>query len=194
LDLLAGGELTELVVPEVAAFFYWDDCAVLLLKPFRVRHRADRALGRAELSGLAEVARLTERLRPLVGQEDGRTIVHGDFAPWNCAPLSSSALALWDWEETRLGLPLEDLFHWRMQRLLRFGHGSVAELVTAAIEPDAEVRALCSLQGVDPGVAPAALRACLQRTLGAPSMAIEPPPPATYVLREASASLAAAGV
>src|SRR5207302_10970969 len=102
----------------------------------------------------------------VIGREHGSIPIHGDFAPWNCAPLGNSRLALWDWEETRLGLPLEDLFYWRIQRLLRFGHGRPSDIVANARDPDPEIRSLCARVGVEVDVAPAALRACLERRSG----------------------------
>jgi len=69
---------------------------------------------------------------------------------------------LWDWESTRLGHPLEDFFHWRAQRLLRFGQGSVGELVALAAKPDDVLLGLCERLEVDPASAPDALQSCLE--------------------------------
>lgn len=166
LTVLASVQLNNLVVPEIIDCFDWHDCTVLVLKPFRTGHRADRALSSAELAGLAELQRLAEPLRDLIGTAPGQVLVHGDFAPWNCSPLGNSSLALWDWEESRLGLPLEDLWYWRLQRFLRFGHGSALAFGDTAREPDAEIRTFCEQTGVDPAIAPEALSACLERRFG----------------------------
>jgi hypothetical protein len=186
-------KLETLHVPDAIGLFHWEDCGVLLLRPFDVRHRADRALGPAEIAGLAELASLSEPLAAVIGADPKLVPVHGDFAPWNSSPWSASALALWDWEEARLGLPLEDLFHWRMQRLLRFGHGSAEDIVAGATVPDLEVHAICARLGIDTSAAPAALGACLEKTLRAPSMKVAPPA-MRQLLKSAVARLAVAAV
>jgi len=163
---LAGVDLDTLVVPRVIDCFDWQDCAVLLLEPFRVRLRADRSTGSAEVAGLVELTRLGSHVGDLDGGSSGQVLVHGDFAPWNCAPLGPASLALWDWEEARMGMPLEDLFYWRVQRLLRFGRGRAVDLVESALDPDGEILTLCAKTGTDPAVAPDALAACLQRRFG----------------------------
>ena len=82
-------------MPRVIDCFDWQDCAVLVLEPFRVRQRADRVTGSAEVAGLVELARLGSHVDDLGnGKAPGHVLVHGDFAPWNCAPLGPSSLAL----------------------------------------------------------------------------------------------------
>lgn len=179
LDLLASSELRTLIVPEVVGFIEWRDCKILLLKPFPVRHRANRPLGPAEFAGLAELSGLSKSLSPVLGEHPHLVPVHGDFAPWNCAPKTGSRLTLWDWEEAKLGLPLEDIFYWRLQRLLRFGHGTVADLVLAALEPAEDVTILCERLSISPATAPDALRMCLDKVLQARGIADAGPPPAT---------------
>lgn len=164
LELLAAAELETLVVPEVLGSFGWRDCSVLLLEPLDVRRLADRRLGGAEVAGIGELMRLSTALAPVLGTEPGLVPVHGDFAPWNCSP-GPGRLVLWDWEEARLGLPFEDLFYWRLQRLLRFGRGGVEALVDAALRPADDVAALCDRLSIPPSVAPRALEACLVHTL-----------------------------
>jgi hypothetical protein len=108
---------------------------------------------------------LSSALAPVLGEHPERIPVHGDFAPWNCAPAADSRLTLWDWEEARLGLPLEDLFTWKVWRLLRFGHGTVSDLVRSATEPDPYVSGLCERLSMSTVLAPVALRACLEQRL-----------------------------
>jgi hypothetical protein len=165
LDALAPLELESLIVPRVIDFFEWRDCGILLLEPVEVLDRANRPLGPFELAGLVELAGLSSALAPVLGEHPERIPVHGDFAAWNCAPTKDSRLTLWDWEETRLGIPLEDLFHWQLWRLLRFQHGTVSDLVRSAIEPDPYVSELCERLSISTDVAPAALRACLELRL-----------------------------
>lgn len=155
LTSLATVPLERIAVPEVLAHLEWNGCSVLVLAPLPAPGRADRPFGPAELAALAELARLGDVLGT------GPIPVHGDFAPWNCAVLGDR-LALWDWEETRAGLPFEDLFHWQVQRLLLFGVGSPEELVARALEPDTS---LCAALGASPSDAPAALRGVLEHDL-----------------------------
>ncbi len=191
LNVLAQLELETLLVPSVIDFFEWRDCGILLLKPFQVRDRANRPLGTAELTGLSELARLSSALAPVLGEHPERIPVHGDFAPWNCAPAADSRLMLWDWEEARLGLPLEDLFQWRLWRLLRFGHGTVSDLVRTAIEPAPYVSGLCERLSISTALAPVALRASLEHRLEV--LAPDSVPEAACLLTRALEELAAAG-
>lgn len=165
LDLLASCDLEALVVPKALALLEWRDCKILLLEPFRARRRADRRLGKAELAGLVELAGLSRTLAPALGRRANHIPVHGDFTPWNSAPANGARLMLWDWEEARLGLPLEDLFYWRMQRLLRLRRGTLTDLVAAALEPANDVTTLCEHLSISPASAPSALRMCLEHTL-----------------------------
>lgn len=166
LQLLADCRLERLVVPQAIDCFTWEDCAVLLLRPFRIEARADRPMTVAELAGLAELGRLADPLAAALGLQPGLIPLHGDFAPWNSDPLDGEDLLLWDWEQAGLGLPLQDLFHWRLQRLWRLGRGSVAELVGNAFSPDDEVRVLSGELGVAAEeAAPLALRASLEAAL-----------------------------
>jgi hypothetical protein len=166
LQLLASCRLERLVVPQAIDCFRWNNCAVLLLRPFQVEARADRPMTVAELAGLAELGRLADPLARALGVQPGLIPLHGDFAPWNSDPLDRENLLLWDWEQAGLGLPLQDLFHWRLQRLWRLGRGSVGELVASAFSPDEEVRRLSADLGVVPEeAAPLALRASLESAL-----------------------------
>jgi peptidoglycan/xylan/chitin deacetylase (PgdA/CDA1 family) len=159
-------ELTTLCVPEALGLFDWEDVSVLLVKPIRIRGPADRDLGPAELAGLAELAGAKASLADVLGVGGGLVPVHGDFTPWNCAPRRSGKLVLWDWEAARLGLPFEDYFHWLTQRLLRFGRGSVSDLVSAAVSPGDDLLELCERLEIDRELAPAALRSCLEAVAG----------------------------
>jgi peptidoglycan/xylan/chitin deacetylase (PgdA/CDA1 family) len=166
LELLGACKLKSLLIPQVLNSFTWEDCKVLVLTPLETRSRANRSFGPCEVSGLAELATLSEALAAAIGSGPGLVPVHGDFAPWNSAPRGKAGLVLWDWECTHLGLPLEDLFYWRLQRLVRFGHGSVASLVASACTPDQTIMALCDHLDVSADLmAPLALRACLERAV-----------------------------
>jgi hypothetical protein len=167
LEVLASCSPASFAAPTVLASFDWQGCLVLLLGPIEARGRADRPLGRAEVDALVELALLAEPLAPVLGARPGGVPVHGDFAPWNSGPTRNGALALWDWEDARLGDPLEDLFHWRVQRLVLFGEGDVATLVGAAVEPDRQVRRLCRELGISPEAAPLGLRSYLEGSLRA---------------------------
>jgi thymidylate kinase len=167
LEALASCAPACFTAPRVLASFEWQGCYVLLLGPIEARGRADRPIGRSEVAALAELALLTEPLAPVLGARPGAIPVHGDFAPWNSGSTRAGVLALWDWEDARLGAPLEDLFHWRVQRLSLFREGDVAALVAAALKPDRDVRWLCSELGIPPERAPLALRRYLEGSLSA---------------------------
>lgn len=160
LDELAGCELRRIVVPRALDLFAWEGLSVLLLAPVPTPGRADHDLGTAELDALVELAELQ-----VFRAGDGLVPVHGDFAPWNCARQRGGRLALWDWERARAGLPLEDLYHWRLKRLAVFGHGTLDELVRGALTPDPQVRSVCDALGIDAALAPWALLGTLERAL-----------------------------
>jgi thymidylate kinase len=163
LSVLARTELTSIVVPEVLGQIDSRGLFVLLLKPIDIRGRVDRDTERPELDALIELGLLKSRLAAVLGSSGGAFPVHGDFCGWNSARVAGGRLALWDWEGARLGLPLEDLFHWRLQRLLHFGKGDPETLARSALDPDDEVEDLCTRLQADPAVAPDALAACLER-------------------------------
>jgi hypothetical protein len=165
LDAFASCELEHLVVPRVLGFFVWNGFGVLLLERIPMRSYADRGIGPAERAALAELSRLSTSLSGVLGEQEGSIPVHGDFAPWNCEPTSAQRLVLWDWERTRLGLPLEDVFHWRTQRLVHFREGNTRQLVTSALESDPELDELCALLGVPSEIAAVSFRAYLERNL-----------------------------
>ncbi|NUR77524.1 MAG: hypothetical protein HOQ28_14720, partial [Thermoleophilia bacterium] len=66
-------------------------------------------------------------------------------------------LTVVDWEHAGAGLPLEDLFQWRLQQLELIGGGTPDELVRGALEPDRQVLDLSDRLGVDAAIAPGAL-------------------------------------
>ena len=165
LALIARARPRHIVAPHILASFEWEGCSVLVLEPVRARARSDRPVREPELAALVEIASLGRDLAPAVGAGTTGIPLHGDFCAWNSAPVAADVLALWDWEEAGFGLPLEDLFHWRMQRLVHFGRGTVEALVRGALEPDAQVRELCRALAVEADVAPGALEACLRRGL-----------------------------
>ena len=164
LRALAGIPLNCLVTPEVFDTFDWNDLSVLLLEPLPIGDYANREIGPAEVAGLVEFAGLSDRLAPIIGLTPGLLPTHGDFTGWNSAVLRDGRLCLWDWEDVRTGIPLEDFFYWRLQRLLRFGKGTHPDLARGAHEPDMNVLSLCNALGLDSAQAPTeALEACLGR-------------------------------
>jgi hypothetical protein len=176
LEALGSCRLESLVVPELIDSFSWENCSVLVLGRVETRARTNRPLGAPELAGLAELAKLEPLAATGPGSMPGLVPVHGDFAPWNSAPRVQGGLVLWDWEETHLGLPLEDLFYWRLQRLVRFGEGTVASLVSGALTPDDKIKGLSKTLGIAPDVAaPPALRACLERCVDPTGLSNLPP-------------------
>jgi hypothetical protein len=168
LDLLGGVELRALVVPRVLSCFEWERGTVLLLEPLPIRSLSDRPLGERELAALHELGGLGDALAPVLGVDRSAVPIHGDFAPWNSSVLADGRLAVWDWEETRLGSPLEDVFHWRVQRHLRGADVSIESIVADAVEPGPVTARAAAALGVDPAAAPGALRTYLDRTLGVP--------------------------
>ena len=163
LDALVRAEPRAFAVPRALALVKWEDLTVLVLEPITPRARAMRAFGARERAVLEELSQLGEALQPILGSAPGLVPVHGDFAPWNTAPTRGDGYLVWDWEDTRLGLPLEDLFHWRTQLLVLFEVGSVDALVDSARSPDPELAQLCACLGLDGDAPVRALRAYLQR-------------------------------
>jgi aminoglycoside phosphotransferase (APT) family kinase protein len=104
----------------------------------------------------------------VLGEDNGKSPIHGDFAPWNSCVVGDGRLAVWDWEEARLGRPLEDIFHWRIQRYLRGAETSLAEIVGDALGPGPMTATAADRLGVDSESAPDALRQYLDETLGRP--------------------------
>ena len=169
LQSLVDCRFQHILVPRVLAFFEWRDCQVLLLQPLPTLGRTDRPMGMHELNALAELPHvLHDKLATILGTGPDLIPVHGDFCGWNSAPVSQR-LAIWDWEELHLGFPFEDLFHWRVQRLVYFGKGEVSKLVHGALRPDQEIRYLSRQIRATPDLAPLALGACLRRGLAQPS-------------------------
>ena len=164
LALLSSSALQTLRVPKPVEVLEWEQWCALLMLSVPTPGYADRELSDTELGALAELAGLGDALEPVLGRGEGTVPIHGDFAPWNCAVLKGE-LAVWDWEGAGLGLPLEDLFHWRAQRLALFRVGSPETLVRGAFEPDWRVRGLCARLGIEPSCAPAALESALERGL-----------------------------
>jgi hypothetical protein len=168
LALLSSLDLRTIVPPRVLGCFEWEGCVVLLLQPLPLTSYADRPLGDAELAALAELGHLGDALAPVLGQDGDKSPIHGDFAPWNSCVVGDGRLAVWDWEEARLGRPLEDVFHWRIQRYLRGADTSLAEIVGDALGPGPMTATAADRLGVDSESAPDALRHYLDETLGRP--------------------------
>jgi hypothetical protein len=165
LEALGACRPTSFAVPRVLDCFEWEGSAVMLLGALDAARLAAAELGAPELRALAELGSLEEPLGAVLGTRGGAVPVHGDFAPWNAARTGAGWLALWDWEEAHLGLPLEDLFSWRARVLIHLGRGSVDALVRGAYEPDRQVCALAAASGSPPDAAPHALEAALERIL-----------------------------
>jgi hypothetical protein len=162
LDALVQAKPATFSVPRPLASLQWEDLAVLVLEPITPRARNMRSFGPSERAVLGELAGLADDLEPILGSAPGLVPVHGDFAPWNAAP-TRGGYAVWDWEDSRLGLPLEDLFHWRTQLLVLFELGSAEELVAGADSPDPELAELCARLGLDRAAPSQALHAYLER-------------------------------
>jgi hypothetical protein len=165
LRALAEVELDVLLPPRVIDCFERRGSVVLLLEPLRASLLSDRGLGHTELAALAELRELGTTLAPALGSGAGDPI-HGDFAPWNSGVVANGRLALWDWEETRLGSPLEDVFHWRIQRQLRGADETLEQIVADATGPGPVTTAAARRLGIDPASGPEVLRDYLERTLG----------------------------
>jgi hypothetical protein len=167
LEALSRAESTPIVAPTVIDFLEWRDHAVLLTGPVDTRGRANRPLESAEIAALVELARLTQHLSRAFSDDphiEG-TLVHGDFTPWNSAVLPSGRISLWDWEDARVGLPLEDFFHWEIQRLSLFDQGSVGSIVEEAVGPSRRIEEVCGALGVTTEAAATGLEAYLTRTV-----------------------------
>lgn len=141
LEALTRARPTTFTVPRPLALLDWEGLTVLALEPIRFRGRALRRIGTREQAVLEELLWLGEALQPVLGSRDELVPVHGDFTPWNTAWLRDGGYVVWDWEDTRLGLPFEDFFHWHAQLLVLFGVGTVEELVASADSPDLVDRA-----------------------------------------------------
>ena len=167
LDALARAKPRAFAVPRPLALLQWEELTVLVLEPMIPRARAMRPFGASERAVLEELSQLGNVLEPILGSAPGLVPVHGDFAPWNTAPTRGGGYVVWDWEDARLGLPLEDLFHWRTQLLVLFGAGSVDKLVASANSPDRELAELCGRLGLDDDAPSRALHAYLERRASA---------------------------
>jgi hypothetical protein len=152
LERLADARPSTFAAPRPLGLLTWEGFELLLLEPLTLHGRANRPLGRSELSALTELASLS-----LIPASAGEVPVHGDFTAWNTGADRQGRLAIVDWEHAGSGLPLEDLFQWRLQQLVLFGVGSAAELVRGAVTPDRQVLELSERLGIDPGIAPGAL-------------------------------------
>lgn len=167
LETLSRAELSRIAVPTVISFLEWRGHAVLLTEPVDTRGRANRPFGSAEIAALAELTSVTHDLGRTLDDDNHRegTLIHGDFTPWNCAALPSGRLSLWDWEDAQVGLPLEDFFHWEIQRLVLFGQGSPASIVEETVGRSRRMKDICGALGVTTEAAPIALAAYLERTV-----------------------------
>ena len=164
LQRLASAGPTTFTAPRPLGVLTWAGFELLLLEPLTLHGRSNRPLGSSELSALAELASLN-----VIPAQAGEVPVHGDFTAWNTGADPHGRLAVVDWEHAGAGLPLEDLFQWRLQQLVLFGVGSPDELVRGAVDPDGQVLELSARLGVDPGIAPGALLRAAAR-----SGAVEP--------------------
>jgi hypothetical protein len=162
LETLAHEKLHSFSIPRPISMFSWHELTVLLLEPINVRGLAARTLTGSEYAVLEELSGLGRVLEPVLGDLEGLVPVHGDFAPWNTGR-TRAGYFVWDWEDARLGLPLEDFFHWHLQLLVLFGAGSADGLARMAVSPGSEVSSFYERLGVDLADASKALRTCLER-------------------------------
>jgi hypothetical protein len=164
LQSLASTSLRVITVPKVVGYFEWDSCDVLVVRPIPTNGWSTRSLSSVELDGLVELAGLNTGMLGAIAAE-GEIPVHGDFAPWNCSIVGSSRLALWDWEDARPGLPLEDLFHWQVQRLVLLKQGTPEGLVADALDLGGAVGRLCRRLDIAADLPARSLEAYLKRSL-----------------------------
>lgn len=139
--------------------------AMLLLEPLGGSGANRRPLGGPELNALVELSELGHHLRGVVRGE-GSVIVHGDFAPWNCAHRigSKQGLALWDWEDARFGEPLDDFFHWQLVQSALLGKPTLAEVAANAVNPDPDTTLMLGRLGIDVAEVPSRLSDYASRT------------------------------
>jgi thymidylate kinase len=163
LEALEACAPASFAVPRVLDAFEWEGADVMVLGALDGTRLAAGELEGPELRALAELASLPDSLGTVLRPLGVGVPVHGDFTPWNAARTGAGRLALWDWEEAHLGLPLEDLFSWRARVLIHLGRGSADALVRGAYEPDRQVSALATASGSSPDEAPRALEAALER-------------------------------
>jgi len=159
LERLAGAQPESFTAPRPLGALTWEGYEILLLEPLTLHGRANRPLGQSELAALTELASLQ-----VVGATAGEVAVHGDFTAWNTGVDGRGRLAVVDWEHASVGLPLEDLFQWRLQQLVLFGEGTPGELVRGALEPDRQVQELAARLGVGLEIAPGALMRAARRS------------------------------
>jgi hypothetical protein len=164
LDQLAIIGPKTFAVPRVLASFEWQEVAVLVLEPMSVSRRADRSLAEPELDALVELAQLGDGLGIILHSAPGGIPVHGDFAPWNSSRTETGKLVLWDWEEAHPGFPLEDFFHWQVQRAVLLSIGTMRDIVHRTLEPDRVLQILCDRLSIPTEQAPSLLRSYLERT------------------------------
>jgi hypothetical protein len=151
------------IVPRVLGFVTWNGVTALVLEPLPSRS-GKRMLAAPEIAALAELWELKDELTGVLGSVDGEGPAHGDFAPWNAGRTRAGLAVVWDWEQARVTPPLEDYFHWHTQCLVLLGTSNVTGLVNRAVNPDNELRQLCSRLGVPPDNAPSLLRSYLSRS------------------------------
>lgn len=160
LEALRRCDLQHIAIPRVLDVAELEDVSVLLLSPLVTRGSTRRAMGSTEYDALVELAGLSDDLSSVLGREEGLVPTHGDFTGWNSAR-HAGRLVLWDWEAARLGLPLEDFFHWKVRRLLLLGVGDADATAKEALNPSPELADLA--RRLDAGSPVSALQACLRR-------------------------------
>jgi hypothetical protein len=166
LEALAQIDPQTFLAPRVLASFEWRGAAVLVLEPVAISRRSDRGLAEPEIGALVELYELRDALAPVLGSAPATVPAHGDFAPWNSSRTSTGGLTLWDWEEAHLGTPLEDYFHWQVQRAVLLSRGTLADLVGRTLKPDLTLQALCDRLSIAPEQAPPLLRSYLEQGAG----------------------------
>src|SRR4029079_9387668 len=130
-ERLPGAQPESFTAPRPLGALTWEGYELLLLAPLTLHGRANRPLGRSELSALTELASLEVLPAPA-----GEVAVHGDFTAWNTGFDGRGRLAVVDWEHAGAGLPLEDLFQWRAPAPALFWRGALYTRARRDAAPD----------------------------------------------------------
>ena len=152
------------VVPRVLARLEWNGLTVVVLEPLPVRTRSDRPFGELESAALEGLAALRGDLAEVLGLSADQVPVHGDFAPWNSSRTGVDSLAVWDWEHAHGGGPLDDYFHWHLQRIVLLSSETIDGFVARTLRPDRSAQVLCERLSVPSDEVPLLLLSYLERS------------------------------